>query len=71
MDEELEDIQCGLHKHEEELEYLKNQSRRNNVHIDGISEEDNETRLNTETKAKEVPDKTRIICGKLSGEGHT
>ena len=54
MDEELEDIQRGLHKHEEKLEHLENQSRRNNVHIDGIREEDNETWLNTETKAKEV-----------------
>ena len=31
MKEELEDIQRGLHKHEEKLEYLENQSRRNNV----------------------------------------
>ena len=54
MDEELGDIQRGLHKHEEKLEYLENQSRRNNVRIDGIPEEDNETWLNTETKAKEV-----------------
>ena len=54
MDEELEDIQRGLHKHKEKLEYLENQSRRNNIRIDGIPEEDNETWLNTETKAKEV-----------------
>ena len=54
MDKELEDIQCRLHKREEKLEYLENQSQRNNVRIDGIPEEDNETWLNTETKAKEV-----------------
>ena len=54
MDEELEDIQHGVHKHEEKLEYLDNQSRRNNLHIDKIPEEDNENWLNTETKAKEV-----------------
>ena len=53
MDEELEDIQHGLYKQEEKLEYLDNQSRRNNVRINGISE-DNENWLNTETKAKEV-----------------
>ena len=53
MDEELEDIQHGLHKHEEKLEYLDNQSRRNKVCIDGIPE-DNKNWLNTETKAKEV-----------------
>ena len=54
MDEELEDIQRGLHKHEEKLEYLGNQSRRNSIRIDGIPEQDNKTWLNTETKAKEV-----------------
>ena len=54
MDKELKDIQRSLHKHEEKLEYLQNQNRRNNVHIDGIPKEDNETWLNTETKAKEV-----------------
>ena len=54
MDYELEDIQRGLHKYEEKLQYLENQSRRNNVRIDGIPEEDNETWLNTETKAKEL-----------------
>ena len=52
MDTELEDIQRDLHKHDEKLEYLEKQSRRNNVPIDGISKEDNETWLNTETKAK-------------------
>ena len=36
MDTELEDIQRDLHKHEEKLEYLEKQTRRNNVHIDGI-----------------------------------
>ena len=49
MDEELEDIQHGLHKHGEKLEYLDNQSRRNNVRIDGNPEGDNENWLNTET----------------------
>ena len=54
MEEELEDIERGLHKYEEKLEYLENQSRRNNVRIDGIPEEDNETWLNTEAKVKEA-----------------
>ena len=54
MEDELEDIQHGLHKNEEKLEYLENQSRRNNIRIDGIPEEDNESWLNTETKAKEA-----------------
>ena len=54
MKEELEDIQRGLHKHEEKLEYLESQSRRNNIRIDGIPQEDNESWLNTETKVKEA-----------------
>ena len=54
MEEELEDIQHGLYKHEEKMEYLENQSRRNNVRIDGIPEEDNKTWLNTEIKVKEA-----------------
>ena len=54
MEEELDDIQRGLLKHEEKLVYLENQSRRNNVRIDGIPEQHNETWLNTETKVKEV-----------------
>lgn len=54
MEEELDDIQTGLHKQEEKLVYLENQSRRNNVRIDGIPEQHNETWLNTETKVKEL-----------------
>lgn len=54
MEEELDDIQTGLHKQEEKLVYLENQSRRNNVRIDGIPEQHNKTWLNTETKVKEV-----------------
>ena len=59
-EEELEDIQRDLHKHEEKLEYLENQSRRNNIRIDGIPEKDNEAWLNTKTKVKEA------IHGKLN-----
>ena len=54
MGEEPEDIQRGLHKHEEKSEYLENQSRRKNIRVDGILEEDNESWLNTEAKVKEA-----------------
>ena len=54
MDKELEDIQRGLHKHEEKLEYFENQSRRKNIRVDGILEEDNESWPNTEAKVKEA-----------------
>lgn len=36
------------------MEYLENQSRRNNVRVDGIPEEDNETWEETEAKVKQV-----------------
>jgi len=39
----IEEIQDDLDHHEEQMEYLEKQSRRNNVRADGISEEDNET----------------------------
>ena len=39
----IEEIQDDLDHQEEQMEYLENQSRRNNVRIDGIPEEDNET----------------------------
>ena len=42
MEEELDDIQQYLDKHDEKIEYLENQSRRNNIRIDGIPEETNE-----------------------------
>ena len=53
MDKELEDIQPRLHKHKEKLEYLENQSRRKNIRVDGILEED-ESWPNTEAKVKEA-----------------
>ena len=34
------------------MEYLENQSRRNNIRIDGIPEEPDETQEDTESKAK-------------------
>ena len=43
-----------MHHQEEQMEYLENQSRRNNVRIDGISEEDNEIWETTEAKVREV-----------------
>ena len=42
MEEELDDIQQCLDKHDEKIEYLENQSRRNNIRIDGIPEETEE-----------------------------
>ena len=43
LDSAIEEIQDDLTRQEEQMEYLENQSRRNNVRIDGIPEEDNET----------------------------
>ena len=50
----IEEIQDDLDHHEEQMEYLEKQSRRNNVRADGISEEDNETWERTEAKVKQV-----------------
>ena len=43
IEDEFDDIQHTLDKHEDKMEYLENQSRRNNIRIDGIAEVDNET----------------------------
>lgn len=54
LDSAIEEIQDDLDHQEEQMEYLENQSRRNNVRVDGISEEDNETWEETEAKVKQV-----------------
>lgn len=54
IEDELDDIQRTLDKHEDKMEYLENHSRRDNIRIDVISEDDNETWLTTEVKAKQV-----------------
>ena len=54
LDSAIEEIQDNLDHQEEQMEYLENQSRENNVRIDGIPEEDNETWEITEAKVKQV-----------------
>ena len=55
MEQELDDIQQYLDKHDEKIEYLENQSRRNNIRIDhGIPEETNESWSVTEEIVKKV-----------------
>ena len=63
IEDELDDIQYALNKHEDKMEYLENQSRRNNIRIDGIAEVGNETWLDTETKAKQIlKEKLNLDC---------
>lgn len=50
----IEEIQEDLNQQEERIEYLENQRRRNNVRIDGIPEEENETWETTDAKVKQV-----------------
>ena len=50
----IEEFRDHLNHQEEQMEYLENQSRRNNVRIYGIPEEDNETWEKTEAKVREV-----------------
>ena len=52
-----------LCKHEDKTEYLENQSLRNNIRIDGITEEGNGTWLETETRAKQLlKEKLNLEC---------
>ena len=63
IEDELEDIQYALNKHEDKMEYLENQSRRNNIRIDGIAEVGNETWSDTEEKAKQIlKEKLNLDC---------
>ena len=43
MEDELDDIQQCLHKHDGKIKYLENHSHRNNIRSDGIPEEINES----------------------------
>ena len=54
LDSVIEEIQDDLNHQEEQMEYLENQSRQNNVRINGIREEDNETWEIAEAKVKQV-----------------
>ena len=52
--EEINKLQTLGAKQLEKTTYLENQSRRNNIRIEGIAEELGETWENTETKVKEM-----------------
>ena len=49
---ELGEVQAQADFHCDKMEYLKNQSRRNNIGIDGIPEKPDETWEDSESKAK-------------------
>lgn len=48
----LQDIENTLDNHERQIDYLENQSRRNNIRIEGIPEERGETWDDTERKCQ-------------------
>ena len=54
IEEELGHVQDQIDFHSGKMEYLENQSRRNNIRIDGIPEDANESWIETETKAIEA-----------------
>ena len=54
VEADIEDIYDSIDYHMDKLEYLENQSRRNNIRIDGILEAENESWDVTEEKVKEV-----------------
>ena len=43
VNKELDKISKDLASHPQKMEYLENQSRRNNIRVNGIPESDNET----------------------------
>ena len=49
---QLDNICKGLASHFQKVEYLENQSRRNNISVNGIPESDNETVEDAEVKVK-------------------
>ena len=54
IEDDIEDIYDSIDYHMDKLEYLEKQSRRNNIRIDGILEEENESSDTTEEKVKQV-----------------
>lgn len=52
LNKEIDKIIKDLASHSQRLEYLKNQSRRNNIHVNVILESDNETWGDAEVKVK-------------------
>ena len=54
IETDIDDIYAAVDHHVDKLEYLENQSRRNNIRVDGIQEEENESWDTTEEKVKQV-----------------
>ena len=54
IEDEIKEIYDSIDYHMDKLEYLENQRRRNNIRIDGILEEENESWDTTEEKVKQV-----------------
>ena len=54
MEDDIEDIYDSIDYYMDKFEYLENQSRRNDIRIDGILEEENKSWDTTEEKVKQV-----------------
>ena len=54
IETDIDDIYDAVDYHMDKLEYLENQSRRNNIRVDRIQEEENESWDTTEEKVKQV-----------------
>ena len=52
VNKDFDNICKGLASHSQKVEYLENQSRRNNISVNGIPESDNETLEDAEVKVK-------------------
>ena len=61
VEQEIDNIQVSIDDQRGKLTYLENQSRRNNLRIDGIPEEEGETWETSEQKVKEaIKNKLRL-----------
>lgn len=60
IEADIDDIFDSIDYHVDKLEYLENQNRRNNIRIDRMSKEENESRDTTAKKVKQAEINTKV-----------
>ena len=68
IEADIDDIYDSIDDHMDKLEYLENHSRRNNIRIDGIPEQENESWDTTAEKVKQVLTEKLDLAGTLDIE---
>ena len=71
VNKELDKISKDLASHSQKMEYLENQSRRNNIRVNGIPESDNETWEDAEAKVKRAIKENLDVTLMLTSKGLT